>query len=151
MSTTDPTAAPQGARPEPPVVALDALTGPVADEARQTGRRLLEANDRHAIIFQSGGGPDSLIDHEARPSGVRFAVLDDAAVATGRAWHAYWRTNLTDRGTYATQDPDAMAAAPPKPTRTIAYVAAGTWEQLRGWLDAPDQLDLFDNAGGAAR
>lgn len=158
MSTTTTTgaasAAPTGAPGvDAPRVPLQHLTGEAAQEARQIGRKRLAEYDRApdaSGFYGSSSGPDRITREDVRPGGITFYVYDDAAVASDRAWHTYWRANTTERGAYDQQDPEKMAAAPPRPSYGIAYVATGTWAQLRAWLDTPDQASMFDLLGGDA-
>ena len=155
MSTTTTTgaasAAPSGASGvDAPRVPLQHLTGDAAQEARQIGRRRLAEFDRRpdpSGLFGSSSSPDRITREDVRPNGITFYVYDEAAVASGRAWHTYWRQNTSDRGGYAMSDPEKMAAAPPKPSGGIESVAVGTWAQLRAWLEAPEQASMFDLLG----
>lgn len=145
------TAAPAGAPGvDAPRVPLQHLTGDAADEARQIGRKRLAEYDRLASasgLFGSSSGPDRLTREDVRPGGITFYVYDQDATSSGRAWHTYWRANRSDRGGYDTRNPDKLAAAPPSPSYGIACVATATWEQLRDWLDAPQQASMFDLLG----
>ena len=145
------TLAPAGAPGvDAPRIPLQHLTGDAAQEARQIGRRRLEEFDRRpdpSGLFGSSSSPDRMTREDVRPNGITFYVYDAAAVASGRAWHTYWRQNTTDRGGYAMHDSQKMAAAPPKPSSGIEVVAVGTWAQLRAWLQAPEQASMFDLLG----
>jgi hypothetical protein len=148
-------AAPPAGNPavDAPRIPLGQLTGEAADEARQIGRKRLAEYDRMPDprgLYGSSGGPDRITREEVRPRTIAFYVYDQDAVRSDRAWHAYWRQHTTARGGYAMHDPEKMAAAPPKPSRGIACVATGTWEQLRTWLETPEQASMFDLLGDAA-
>jgi hypothetical protein len=136
-----------------PRVPLSHLTGAAADEAREIGRRRLAEFDRRpdpSGLFGSSGGPDRVTREEVRPRTIAFYVYDDQAVASGAAWHRYWRSVSDPRRGYPTTDPKKAAAAPPSPSRGIRCVATATWAQLRDWLDGPEQTSLFDMLGGGA-
>jgi hypothetical protein len=146
-----PAAAPSGAPGvDAPRIPLQHLTGPAAQEARTVGARRLAEFDRRpdpSGLFGSSSSPDRVTREDVRPAGITFYVYDAAAVASGRAWHTYWRQNNTDRGGYAMSDTEKLAAAPPKPSSGIEVVAVGTWAQLRTWLQAPEQASMFDLLG----
>ncbi len=147
-------AAPSGAPGvDAPRVRLQHLTGEAAQEARQVGVRRLAEYDRLADasgLYGSSSGPDRITRDDVRPAGITFYVYDAAAVESDRAWHTYWRANTTEPGAYDQHDPAKMAAAPPRPSHGIAYVATGTWVQLRAWLETPEQASMFDLLGGDA-
>ena len=147
-------AAPSGAPGvDAPRIPLKHLTGEAAQEAREIGVRRLAEYDRHpdpSGFYGSSGGPDRVTREDVRPGGITFYVYDQAAVRSDRAWHAYWRQNTTNRGGYDQHDPARMAAAPPRPSHGIAVVATGTWAQLRGWLEGPEQASMFDLLDGSA-
>lgn len=148
-------AAPPAGNPavDAPRVPIAQLAGEAADEARRIGRKRLAEYDRMPDprgLFGSSGGPDRITREEVRPRTIAFYVYDHDAVRSDRAWHTYWRANTTDRGGYAMHDPEKMAAAPPRPSRGIACVATATWEQLRTWLQTPEQASMLDLLGDAA-
>lgn len=133
-----------------PRVPLSHLTGAAADEVREIGRRRLAEFDRlgdPSGLFGSSGGPDRVTREEVRPRTIAFYVYDEDAVASGAAWHRYWRSVSDPRRGYPVTDQVKAAAAPPEPSRGIRCVATGTWGQLRAWLDAPAQTSLFDVLG----
>lgn len=158
MSTTTTTgaavAAPAGGLrgSEAPRVPFSHLTGDAAREVREVGARLLADRDAHrgGMEFGGGCGPDRITRDEYRSGRVSFEVHDAAAIASQRAWHGFWRDDSDPVGGYDMKDPEKRAAAPPEPSYGVEFVAEGTWEQLRAWLEAPQQTSMFDLLGGAA-
>jgi hypothetical protein len=150
--TTAPPATALGFRSsDAPRVGLNALHGIAEDHAREVGARLLtEYDQRGDGGFGSGGAPDLVLMYEHRPHGVEFHVHDDASIQSQRAWHAYWRANSDPKRGYPCSDKTLAAAAPPEPTHDYAFVVEATWSALRAWLDAPQQVSMFDLLGGDA-
>jgi hypothetical protein len=118
---------------EAPRVTLAKLPAAATRDLRAVVPVLLAAHARRPdAMHGSTAGPGGAIRVSWRPQRVAVFVYDEQAIATRRAWDAYWRQHAAD-GLPALGDPVAVAAAPPRPSHGIAAVIDASWSQLRAW------------------
>jgi hypothetical protein len=125
-----------------PRIPLAEVRGAAAEEIRAEGRELLARYDAYPSSMIGGGSsaPRRVTEMEYRSREVTWLILDPAAVASQNAWHDYWH----GRGRGAMRDAALMDAAPPRPSRGVAAITGGTWEQLRRFLETPQQTSILD-------